>query len=115
MPNEPIKLYPLYKGPWYSTLSTVRLTSFYKSAQAGTLRFLRDSANASLNSHNLLNIMLRQIIGGEVAIENINLAESILDICIEHRTWLDKNQESLQLAFFRFLRLIQVQTRTRNS
>ena len=79
-----------------------------KLARLGILRFLKESANVSLNSHNILNILLRQIIGGETGPDNILLTESILDICIEHRTWLDKNQESLQLTFFRYLRLIQV-------
>ena len=79
-----------------------------KVVKNGILRLLNEMARASLPSHAIINILLRQIIGGEHGPDNIHLVESLLDICIEHRAWLEKNQECLQSVFFRYLRLIQV-------
>ena len=76
--------------------------------KSGILRLLNEMARASLPSHAIINILLRQMIGGEHGPDNITLVESVLDICLEHRAWLEKNQESLQFVFFRYLRLIQV-------
>jgi len=78
-----------------------------KVVKNGILRLLNEMARASLPSHGIISILLRQIIGGEHGPDNVHLVESVLDICIEHRTWLEKNQECLQSVFFRYLRLIQ--------
>ena len=85
-----------------------------KVVKNGILRLLNEMARASLPSHAIINILLRQIIGGEHGPDNIHLVESLLDICIEHRAWLEKNQECLQSVFFRYLRLIQVRFQTQN-
>ena len=89
-------------------LILVKFIKLTKAAKAGVIRLLKEMANNSITSHVLLNLLLRQIVGGDTSPENLLLIESVLDICIEHRAWLEKNQESLQFAFFRFLRLIQV-------
>jgi integrator complex subunit 3 len=51
--------------------------------------------------------LLRQIEGGNVSPENIWLAESMLKLLTDHRSWLDRLPFLLCTAVYTYLRLIQ--------
>ena len=53
----------------------------------------------------IINI-LRQIPGGDVTPKSLWLAESILDLLVEHRAWLEKNQFLLATTVYNYLRII---------
>ncbi|XP_025077829.1 integrator complex subunit 3-like [Pomacea canaliculata] len=50
--------------------------------------------------------LLRQIIGGDISAKNIWLAESMLDIFVENRPWLDKVPQLLATVVYTYLRII---------
>ena len=51
--------------------------------------------------------LMRQIAGGDVGRGNLWLADSLLDLFIEHRTWLEKFPFLVASVTYTFLRLIE--------
>lgn len=49
---------------------------------------------------------LKQIAGGDVSQKNIFLAETVLDVLMENRRWLDKNNSILLTSLYTYLRII---------
>ena len=78
-----------------------------RTVRQSIVRLTREMAKSEMNSHTMISVLLRLIIGGEMGPDNIRLCEAVLNIAIEFEPWLRKNQECLQLVVFRFLRLIQ--------
>ena len=74
------------------------------------VRLAREMAKSEMNSHTVISVLLRLIIGGDLGQTNLWLCDEVLSIATEFEPWLRKNQECLQLVVFRYLRLIQVCT-----
>ncbi|KAK7476126.1 hypothetical protein BaRGS_00032619, partial [Batillaria attramentaria] len=62
--------------------------------------------NAVAGVDNLCLGLLRQIIGGDISPKNIWLAESMLDIFLENRPWLDKLPQLVATVVYTYLRII---------
>lgn len=63
--------------------------------------------NAVLNVDNIVWCLLRQAAGGDVSLSNMFLVESLLDICIEYRGWLEKLPMLIAAVVYTFVRLIE--------
>lgn len=63
--------------------------------------------NAVLNVDNLCWTLLRHAAGGDISPRNINLIESLLDIFIEYKTWLEKSPMLIATVVYTYLRLIE--------
>lgn len=59
------------------------------------------------NVDNLVWNMLRQASGGDTSLRNLMLIEGMLDIFIEHRTWLEKNPLMVGTVCYTYVRLIE--------
>lgn len=72
------------------------------------LWFLRELIrNQVLNVDNLVWNILRQASGGDISPKNIALVDGLLDIFIEHRSWLEKDQFLIGTVIYTFLRLLE--------
>uniref|UniRef100_A0A182JGF9 SOSS complex subunit A homolog n=1 Tax=Anopheles atroparvus TaxID=41427 RepID=A0A182JGF9_ANOAO len=63
--------------------------------------------NQVMNVDNLAWNILRQASGGDISPKNIALIEGLLDIFIEHRAWLEKDQFLIGTVAYTFVRLIE--------
>ncbi|KFB35352.1 hypothetical protein ZHAS_00001840 [Anopheles sinensis] len=63
--------------------------------------------NQVLNVDNLAWNILRQASGGDISPKNIALIEGLLEIFIEHRAWLEKDQFLVGTVAYTFVRLIE--------
>ncbi|XP_062544979.1 integrator complex subunit 3 homolog isoform X2 [Armigeres subalbatus] len=63
--------------------------------------------NQVLNVDNLVWNILRQASGGDISPKNVALVDGLLDIFIEHRTWLEKDQFLVGTVIYTFLRLLE--------
>lgn len=72
------------------------------------LWFLRELIkNQVLNVDNLVWNILRQASGGDISPKNVALVDGLLDIFIEHRSWLEKDQFLVGTVVYTFLRLLE--------
>ncbi|WAR00982.1 INT3-like protein [Mya arenaria] len=62
--------------------------------------------NSVLGADGAINTLLRQIAGGDITPKNVWLAESVLDILAEYRSWLDKFPGLVPTVIYTFLRVI---------
>lgn len=60
-----------------------------------------------LSVENVIWNCLRQAGGGDASLKNLFLIESLLDIFIEYRTWLEGNPFLVQSAVYSYVRLIE--------
>lgn len=63
--------------------------------------------NAVTNVDNLCWNLMRHAAGGDVSPKNITLIESLLDVYIEYRSWLDKFPVLMASVVYTYLRLIE--------
>ncbi|KAG5882643.1 hypothetical protein JTB14_025116 [Gonioctena quinquepunctata] len=63
--------------------------------------------NAVSNVDNLVWNLMRHAAGGDVSSKNITLIESLLDVFIEYRTWLEKFPLLIASVVYTYLRLIE--------
>ncbi|XP_065092051.1 integrator complex subunit 3 homolog isoform X2 [Ochlerotatus camptorhynchus] len=63
--------------------------------------------NQVLNVDNLVWNILRQASGGDISPKNVALVDGLLDIFIEHRCWLEKDQFLVGTVVYTFLRLLE--------
>ncbi|CAG7819602.1 unnamed protein product, partial [Allacma fusca] len=72
---------------------------------------VRELVRAGINSVDLLcwNLM-RQIAGGDVSNRNLWLAESMLDIYSENRSWLEKYPILIASVIYTYLRILEDHT-----
>lgn len=63
--------------------------------------------NQVLNVDNLVWNILRQASGGDISPKNVALVDGLLDIFIEHRSWLEKDQFLVGTVIYTFLRLLE--------
>lgn len=63
--------------------------------------------NAVLNADNIVWYLLRQASGGDISPKNLFLVESLLDIFIEYREWLEKNPILVGVVVYTYVRLIE--------
>lgn len=63
--------------------------------------------NQVLNVDNIVWNIMRQASGGDVSPKNISLIEGLLDIFIEHRSWLDKFPVIIGGVVYTYVRLIE--------
>ncbi|XP_052795999.1 integrator complex subunit 3-like [Mya arenaria] len=66
--------------------------------------------NSVLGADGAINTLLRQIAGGDITPKNVWLAESVLDILAEYRSWLDKFPGLVPTVIYTFLRVIVYHT-----
>ena len=88
-------------------LSHARWSKMTDQSKSGFVRLVKELAKLSYGVHGIINVLLRHIIGGDLTPQNLWLTEALLDVLIENRAWLDRNQDTLQSAVFRYLRLLQ--------
>ena len=62
--------------------------------------------NSVTGADTVINSLMRQVAGGDIAPKNIWLTESLLDILSENRPWLDKYPSLLSMAVYTYLRVI---------
>ncbi|XP_023931443.1 integrator complex subunit 3 [Lingula anatina] len=69
--------------------------------------FCKELVKNSVNgTESVCNSLLRQIAGGDISPKNVWLAESMLDMFMEHRPWLDKIAGLLATVVYTYLRVI---------
>lgn len=66
--------------------------------------------NNIANAESVIYNLMRQIAGGDTSPKNIWLAESLLDLLIENRSWLERHPAMLATVVYTFLRLIEDHT-----
>ncbi|RWS03044.1 integrator complex subunit 3-like protein [Dinothrombium tinctorium] len=84
-----------------------RYTKLSESTRSQLLWLLREMIKTSINgTDSLVYNLLRQIAGGDISPKNIWLAESLLDLLIENRLWLEKFNILVTTVVYTYLRLI---------
>lgn len=63
--------------------------------------------NQVLNVDNIVWNILRQASGGDISNKNISLAEGLLDIFIENRSWLEKDPFLIGTVVYTYTRLLE--------
>ncbi|XP_071498846.1 integrator complex subunit 3-like [Diadema antillarum] len=63
--------------------------------------------NSVVNADQVISSLIRQIAGGDISPKNVWLAESMLDLFTENRTWLDKHPTLLAMVLYTYLRIIE--------
>lgn len=63
--------------------------------------------NQVLNVDNLVWNILRQASGGDISLKNVALVDGLLDIFIDYRSWLEKDQFLVGTVVYTFLRLLE--------
>lgn len=93
---------------FYCYFSSVRYLRFNDIVRSQLLWLLREMIkNAVTNVDNLCWHLLRHAAGGDISPRNITLIESLLDVFIEYRSWLDKFPVLLASVVYTYLRLIE--------
>lgn len=62
--------------------------------------------NSVIGAELVINSLMRQIAGGDISTKNVWLAESVLDILSEYRSWLDKIPTLIPVTAYTYLRVI---------
>lgn len=86
----------------------LKLTEIAKRQLLWLLREL--VKNQVLNVDNIVWNMLRQASGGDVSQKNLTLVDSLLDILIDHRAWLEKFPFLVGAVVYSYVRLIEDHT-----
>ncbi|XP_063229755.1 integrator complex subunit 3 isoform X2 [Bacillus rossius redtenbacheri] len=63
--------------------------------------------NAVPGVDGLCFVLLRHAAGGDVSARNVLLVESLLDVFVENRLWLDKHPVMISMVVYTYLRLIE--------
>ncbi|XP_058454591.1 integrator complex subunit 3 homolog isoform X2 [Malaya genurostris] len=63
--------------------------------------------NRVSNVDNIVWNILRQASGGDISLKNISLVEGLLDIFIEYRSWIEKDQFLIGTVVYTYLRLLE--------
>ena len=99
-------------------LNQLVLEKYWKltdSCRSQLLFLMREMIKSGTNgAENVLYNLSRNIAGGDLSTENVNLTESLIDLVIEHRTWLEKFPTIQAAILYTFLRLI-LDHQTKNS
>lgn len=91
-----------------SQLVLERYLRFTDVVRSQLLWLLREMIrNAVTNVDNLCWNLMRHAAGGDVSAKNITLIESLLDVFIEYRSWLDKFPVLIASVVYTYLRLIE--------
>lgn len=91
-----------------STLILERYLRFHDTARSQLLWLVREMIrNAVSNVDNICWNLMRYASGGDITPKNINLIESLLDIYIENKVWLDKIPHLICSIVYTYLRLIE--------
>lgn len=79
-----------------------------KCALNAVLSSKRELVRAGANNMDVMcwNLM-RQIAGGDISNRNLWLAENMLELYVENRTWLDKLPILIASVIFTFLRILE--------
>ncbi|KAF0295626.1 Integrator complex subunit 3 [Amphibalanus amphitrite] len=85
-----------------------KYTKLLESVKQQLIWLTREMIRNSVNGTEALcwNLM-RQIVGGDVSPKNIWLAESLLDIYVENRAWLEKHSFLVASAVYSYLRIME--------
>lgn len=93
---------------YLSQLVLERYLRFNDFAKQQLLWLLREMIkNAVSNVDNLVWNLLRHAAGGDVSQKNITLVESLLDVFVEYKCWLEKFPLLIASVVYTFLRLIE--------
>lgn len=91
-----------------SQLVLDKYLKFNDVAKSQLLWLLREMIkNAVANVDNLCWNLMRHAAGGDISPRNINLIESLLDIFVEYRSWLEKFPVLLASVVYTYLRLVE--------
>ena len=92
-------------------LVTDKFLKLKDSVRTQVLWFTKEMIrNAVTNIDSLCWILMRQIAGGDVNQKNLWLADSLMDIYIENRAWLEKIPPLLASVVYTYLRIIEDHT-----
>lgn len=93
---------------YLSQLVLERYLRFHDVSKQQLLWLLREMIkNAVSNVDNLVWNLLRHAAGGDVSQKNITLIESLLDVFVEYKCWLEKFPLLIASVVYTFLRLIE--------
>lgn len=91
-----------------STLILERYLRFHDTARTQLLWLVRELIrNAVTGIDNICWNLMRYASGGDITPKNINLIESLLDIYMESKSWLDKFPALICSSVYTYLRLIE--------
>ncbi|XP_044262871.1 integrator complex subunit 3 homolog [Tribolium madens] len=91
-----------------SQLVLERYLRFTDVVKAQLVWLLREMIkNAVNNVDNLCWNLMRHAAGGDVSAKNIALIESLLDVLVEYRSWLDKFPLLIPSVVYTYLRLVE--------
>lgn len=91
-----------------SQLVLDRYLRFTDVVKGQVLWLLREMIKNAVNSvDNLCWNLMRHAAGGDVSVKNITLIESLLDVLVEYRSWLDKFPFLVSSVVYTYLRLIE--------
>lgn len=91
-----------------SNLILERYLKFHDTARSQLLWLIKEMIrNAVTGVDNVCWNLMRYASGGDITPKNIILVESLLDIYIENRTWLDKFPVLICMVVYTYLRLIE--------
>nr|CAG4643757.1 EOG090X0205 [Lepidurus arcticus] len=63
--------------------------------------------NSAVGTDGLVWNLMRQVAGGDVTPKNLWLADNLIDVFMEHRSWLDKYPILIASVVYTFLRLLE--------
>nr|CAG4651625.1 EOG090X0205 [Triops cancriformis] len=63
--------------------------------------------NSAVGTDGLVWNLMRQVAGGDVTPKNLWLADNLIDVFLEHRTWLDKYPILIASVVYTYLRLLE--------
>lgn len=91
-----------------SQLVLERYLRFCEPAKAQLLWLVRELIkNAACNVETLCINLMRYAAGGDISPKNISLVETLLDIFVDHRAWLEKSPVLLPSVVYTYLRLVE--------
>lgn len=91
-----------------SQLVLERYLRFSDTAKSQLIWLVREMIKSSVsNVDNLCWNLMRHAAGGDISARNVTLIESLLDVYIEYRTWLDRFPVLLASVVYTYLRLIE--------
>jgi integrator complex subunit 3 len=91
-----------------TSLVLEKYPKMYPAARTQLLWLTREMIKSSVaNMENICWNLMRQIAGGDISLPNLWLADNLLDIFIDHRSWLERFPFLLASVVYTYLRIIE--------
>ncbi|XP_071964932.1 integrator complex subunit 3-like [Antedon mediterranea] len=85
-----------------------RYPKLIESSRTQVVWYTKEMVNNGVNGiDNVCSSLIKQIAGGDVSAKNVWLAENLLDIFTENKSWLEKYPVLTNMALYTYLRIIE--------